>query len=69
MSADFRADADTRFDQYLIVHKDHRPEDEVIVDILTRIWRNREDRYSELRELDSNERPLMNKIEMYRMGG
>ena len=44
-------------------------EDEVIVDILTRIWRNREDRYSELRELDSNERPLMNKIEMYRMGG
>jgi len=36
---------------------------------LTRIWRNREDRYSELRELDSNERPLMNKIEMYRMGG
>jgi len=43
--------------------------DEVIVDILTRIWANREDRYSELRELDSDERPLMNKIEMYRMGG
>ena len=43
--------------------------DEAIIDILTRVWNKRADRYSELRELDPNERPLVNKIEMYKMGG
>ena len=43
--------------------------DEAIIDILTCVWNKRADRYSDLRELDPNERPLVNKIEMYKMGG
>ena len=41
--------------------------DDVIADILTRVWLDRRDRYSELRE--PAEKPLINKVEMYRMGG
>jgi len=44
-------------------------DDEGIADILTRVWLQRTDRYSELRERGPVEKPLVNKIEMYRMGG
>ncbi len=40
-----------------------------LADILSRIWLKRADRYSELRNPDTDERPLVNKVEMYRMGG
>jgi len=43
--------------------------DEAIADVLQRIWLKRKDRYSELRQPEPVERPLVNKIEMYRMGG
>ena len=43
--------------------------DTAIADILTRVWLHRQDRYSELREPQAVERPLINKVEMYRMGG
>lgn len=42
--------------------------DEELADILTRVWLNRGDRYSELRQ-PAEEKPLINKVEMYRMGG
>lgn len=41
--------------------------DQVLVDALRDIWRGRSDRYSEVRE--PVEKPLVNKVEMYRMGG
>ena len=44
-------------------------DDQAIVDILTRVWLKRADRYSELRKPGPVEKPLVNKVEMYRMGG
>jgi cyclic pyranopterin phosphate synthase len=44
-------------------------EDDVIADIIRRVWLARSDRYSELREPQPVEKPLVNKVEMYRMGG
>ena len=41
--------------------------DDVIADILTRVWLDRRDRYSEVRE--PAEKPLINKVDMYRRGG
>ena len=41
--------------------------DDVLADLLSNIWLKRNDRYSELRQPD--ERPLVSKVEMYRMGG
>ena len=43
--------------------------DAEIVDILKNVWSERKDRYSELREPVPPEKPLVNKVEMYRMGG
>ena len=43
--------------------------DDVIADILTAVWLERTDRYSETRKPEPVEKPLVNKIEMYRMGG
>lgn len=43
--------------------------DEDIAALLSGVWEQREDRYSELREPVPDERPLVNKVEMYRMGG
>ncbi len=37
--------------------------------LLRRVWGARSDRYSELREQSSEESPLQNKVEMYRVGG
>ena len=44
-------------------------DDEELADILRRVWLGRKDRYSEVRETEPAERPLVNKVEMYRMGG
>jgi cyclic pyranopterin phosphate synthase len=44
-------------------------DDEVIAGVLKNIWSKRTDRYSELREPAPVEKPLVNKVEMYRMGG
>ena len=44
-------------------------DDDEIAAILTKVWLRRRDRYSELREPAPVERPLINKVEMYRMGG
>ena len=41
--------------------------DQAIADILRRVWLARQDRYSETRQ--PAEKPLVNKVEMYRMGG
>lgn len=41
--------------------------DDAIADILSKVWLARRDRYSETRE--PAEKPLVNKVEMYRMGG
>ena len=43
--------------------------DDAIVDILTGVWGRRDDRYSERRQPGPVEKPLINKIEMDRMGG
>ena len=43
--------------------------DDVIADILTAVGLERTDRYSETRKPEPVEKPLVNKIEMYRMGG
>jgi len=43
--------------------------DAELADILKNVWIKRKDRYSELRTLDPAEKPLINKVEMYRMGG
>lgn len=44
-------------------------DDAAVAGVLTRVWLKRSDRYSELREPEPVEKPLVNKIEMYRMGG
>lgn len=44
-------------------------DDAELASIIERVWRRRTDRYSELRETETIEQPLVNKIEMYRMGG
>jgi len=44
-------------------------DDAELADILSRIWLQRADRYSELRRPEADEQPLLNKVEMYRMGG
>jgi cyclic pyranopterin phosphate synthase len=43
--------------------------DDVIAGILTATWLKRSDRYSETRKPEPVEKPLVNKVEMYRMGG
>jgi cyclic pyranopterin phosphate synthase len=43
--------------------------DEELGSILRQVWNAREDRYSELRQPIRNEQPLVNKVEMYRIGG
>jgi cyclic pyranopterin phosphate synthase len=43
--------------------------DAELADILRKVWSKRKDRYSELREPIAAERPLVSKVEMYRMGG
>lgn len=43
--------------------------DAEIAAIMTSMWRHRTDRYSETRVPSSTEKPLLNKVEMYRMGG
>jgi cyclic pyranopterin phosphate synthase len=40
-----------------------------IAALLKGVWSKRKDRYSELREPEPAEKPLINKVEMYRMGG
>ena len=40
-----------------------------LADILKNVWLARKDRYSEMRESEAAEKPLINKVEMYRMGG
>jgi cyclic pyranopterin phosphate synthase len=44
-------------------------DDAELADILTRAWLKRADRYSELRGSGVDEKPLANKVEMYRIGG
>jgi cyclic pyranopterin phosphate synthase len=44
-------------------------EDEAIATILKNVWSARSDRYSEIRGPQAVEKPLQNKVEMYRMGG
>jgi len=44
-------------------------DDRVITGILEKVWLKRRDRYSELREPAATEKPLVSKVEMYRMGG
>jgi cyclic pyranopterin phosphate synthase len=44
-------------------------DDEAIAGIIRRVWEGRADRYSELRGPEPVEKPLVNKVEMYRMGG
>jgi cyclic pyranopterin phosphate synthase len=44
-------------------------DDAELVDILTRTWLKRADNYSELRGSGVDEKPLVNKVEMYRIGG
>jgi cyclic pyranopterin phosphate synthase len=43
--------------------------DAELAEILKNIWLRRKDRYSEMRVAEPTERPLVNKVEMYRMGG
>ncbi|MFQ5983413.1 MAG: GTP 3',8-cyclase MoaA, partial [Woeseiaceae bacterium] len=44
-------------------------DDAELADLLSKIWLKRADRYSELRTPDADEKPLVSKVEMYRMGG
>jgi cyclic pyranopterin phosphate synthase len=44
-------------------------EDDELADILSRIWLQRADRYSELRRPDVAETHALSKVEMYRIGG
>jgi GTP 3',8-cyclase len=44
-------------------------DDDELAEILSRIWLKRADRYSELRKPSTDEKPLVSKVEMYRMGG
>ncbi len=43
--------------------------DSELADILRKVWFGRKDRYSETRESEPAEKPLISKVEMYRMGG
>jgi cyclic pyranopterin phosphate synthase len=43
--------------------------DSELADILRSVWVKRKDRYSETRVVEPEERPLVSKVEMYRMGG
>ena len=43
--------------------------DAELADILKQVWLQRKDRYSETREPVAVEKPLVSKVEMYRMGG
>jgi len=43
--------------------------DDELGDILSRIWLQRADRYSELRRPDVAEHHALSKVEMYRIGG
>lgn len=43
--------------------------DAELADIMKKVWLQRKDRYSELRTMETVEKPLVNKVEMYRMGG
>lgn len=44
-------------------------DDQEIAGILKSVWLKRTDRYSEVRKPEPSEKPLINKVEMYRMGG
>lgn len=44
-------------------------DDKEIADILKSVWLKRDDRYSEHRQPKPSEKPLISKVEMYRMGG
>jgi cyclic pyranopterin phosphate synthase len=44
-------------------------DDDELADILSRIWLQRADRYSELRRPDVAEHHALSKVEMYRIGG
>ena len=44
-------------------------DDAEIAAIMRSVWSNRDDRYSEIRQPEVAEKPLLNKVEMYRMGG
>ena len=44
-------------------------DDDELADILSRIWLQRADRYSELRRPDVAEHHVLSKVEMYRIGG
>jgi cyclic pyranopterin phosphate synthase len=44
-------------------------DDDELADILSRIWLQRADRYSELRRPDVAEHHMLRKVEMYRIGG
>jgi len=44
-------------------------DDAELAEIVANVWRSRKDRYSEVREVEPMEKPLINKVEMYRMGG
>ena len=46
-----------------------RIDDEELAELLSRIWLKRSDRYSEQRNPEAEEKPLISKVEMYRMGG
>ena len=43
--------------------------DRELAAIIAGVWQQRADRYSETREAVKSEQPLVNKVEMYRMGG
>lgn len=43
--------------------------DDDLVEIMRNIWHKRRDRYSETRQPEVAEKPLISKVEMYRMGG
>lgn len=43
--------------------------DQELAAIIAGVWQQRTDRYSETRTTDDTEQPLVNKVEMYRMGG
>ena len=43
--------------------------DAELAEIMTNVWLRRKDRYSETRTPEPAEKPLVNKVEMYRMGG
>ena len=44
-------------------------DDAELARIVSDVWLKRADRYSETREPQADEKPLVNKVEMYRMGG